>query len=266
MTVSGCSEELAAEISQVLTLRSCSVSSNVHADINIKESGAAYEVEYLDSASLCQSWHDLVILSATLVVGAFVAKCPSENVLHSAGFIKNGSATLISGSPYAGKSNLTFHAWSRGYQILGDDWLFYDPGLPEVFPIPKPLSPRIVAKELGIYVAKCDSNPYHFGKLRDENRLMIGRSNGFYNSWEKPARIGEIVFIEKSQDEHSSIREIRAKQALPMLLAQTITRKADISLQGVKFAETIAKESIPFFQMKIGKDGFEQGFDLLSSV
>ena len=198
-----------------------------------------------------------------MVAAAFVEKACSPNLLHAAGFLIGNGAALISGASYAGKSKLTFLAWSRGYQILGDNWLFYSQFAPEVTSVPKPLKPRVYPEDFPTMSALCAGRPHYFGTLRGEHRLMVGRSEGFHNHWDRPVRVDHMIFIQKSADEGNHMDRKEAREALPLLLAQTLLSEVTMTLDAVTFSKTLIAAGTPFYKLSIGAEAYAPAFDLM---
>lgn len=263
--LSGCTEALAADLSEILALQPCPSRETDVVDITIR--GAGTEVEVLYEAMPCRLiGHDaLLIHLGTLVSAAFVRKASSPNLLHAAGFLLDGGATLISGPAYFGKSNLSFLAWSRGYQILGDDWLFYSPDAPEVYPLPKPMKPRVHPIDYAAMSALCRERPHFYATFRGEHRLMVGRSDGFYNDWQRPVRIERLVFLDKSPNASSHMSLLNGREALPLLLAQTLLNEATMTLQGVNFAKSLLAANTPLYKLSIGGEAYGEALDLIIS-
>lgn len=263
VVMSGCSEALAGELSEILALELCPYREADVVDITITRAGADAEVLY--DAVLCRlvGHEALLIHLGTLVSSAFVRKASSPNLLHAAGYLVGEGATLISGPAYFGKSNLSFLAWSRGYRILGDDWLFYSRDAPEVYPVPKPMKPRVHPIDYPAMSALCAGHPHSYGAFRYEHRLMVGRSYGFYNDWDRPVRIDRFVFLDKSPDASSRIGRVNAREALPLLLAQTMLNEATMTLQAVTFAKSLLAAGTPLYKLSIGGEAYSDAFDLM---
>jgi hypothetical protein len=65
--------------------------------------------------------------------------------LHSAGFVVDGRAILVSGPPWAGKSSWAFEARRRGLEVLGDDQVRVNGQTGVVNGLPRPLKRRLFA-------------------------------------------------------------------------------------------------------------------------
>jgi hypothetical protein len=263
VVLSGCTEAIAGELSEILALEPCPSRETDVVDITITRTNAGAEVLY--DAALCRlvDRDALLIHLGTLVSSAFVRKANSPNLLHAAGYLEGEGATLISGPAYFGKSNLSFLAWSRGYRILGDDWLFYSRDTAEVYPVPKPMKPRVHPTDYPAMSALCGDHPHSYGAFRGEHRLMVGRSEGFYNDWDQPVRIERFVFLDKSPDASSRIDRVDVREALPLLLAQTLLNEATMTLQAVTFAKSLLTAGTRLYKLSIGGEAYSEAFDLM---
>lgn len=266
VVLSGCSQEMSVELSATLALELCQSHDGDIIDIVISCSGSDIDVRYNRSRDRFNNQPDLLIHLATLVAAAFVEKVNFPNRLHAAGFMLGEGATLLSGPAYYGKSNLSFLAWSRGHQVLGDDWLYYSTDSPEVSPLPKPLKPRVRPVDLHAMSALCASRPHTYGSFRGEHRLMVGRSEGFYNNWDRPVHVDHFVFLEKSESATSHIEAIRGRDALPLLLAQTLLDEATMTLQAVTFAKSLLAAGTPIYTLSVGSEAYDEAFDLMVGV
>ena len=90
---------------------------------------------------------DLLIWLA-LTISDVLAEKKGAFLLHAACFVLDGTAVLVFGSPFAGKSTLTAMALERGIEVLGDDIVHLEPETGLAQAVPRPLKQRVAAEDI----------------------------------------------------------------------------------------------------------------------
>ena len=261
VVIDGIPVALAAELAQTLALPSPVQGTDTPADITVTRSHGETCVIYGTRRLDVSNDLELFILLATLVPACLMDKVDLSRRLHAAGIRVGKKALLISGEGRMGKSSISLTAWLRGYEILGDDWLLFSNDYLGMFPIPKPLKPRMTAEQFATLKRSPQAENAVFGRLLEETRALIGRQEGFCNDWDKPVPVGAMIFLDRSDREAPKLERIPVSEALSLFLSQTILCRNSQTLAGVAFARALASANIPVFQLDLGASSPDGALD-----
>lgn len=235
-------------------------------DVEIKQIENAYRVYWGSRQYDLLSDVDLFMMLSTLVPASLMDKSGVQRRMHAAGIHVGGKLVLISGEGHMGKSSITLMARLRGYMISGDDWLLFSDDFAGMLPIPKPLKARMTPNQFALLEEKYDLGPAQFGNVFGETRVLIERDNGFYNDWDKPTPVGALVFLDRTGCGPAEITPVPVRDALPILLSQTILCKNSQTLAGVTFAKTLMDRKVPVYQLNLGGSSPDEALDAILNV
>lgn len=250
VNIAGLDRGMAEELAECLALTAPDVISGGQCDLSVTWLDGEASVLCGEVRHVVSSAEDLFLLLNTLVPARLIEFAGVARRMHTAGVRLGDKVLLLSGEGRSGKSSVMFEAWRRGFEVLGDDWLFFNIDYTRMSPIPKPLKPRMTPAQFAAL-----DHPARFGTLFGETRLLIGRGEGCYNAWDQPLPIGALVFMEGSDDAEPVLERIAVPDALPLLLSQTILCGKSQTLDGVVFARVLAARDIPVFRLRRGTAG-----------
>lgn len=211
----------------------------------------------------CLSKEGVLIGLTTLISAEFCNKASDQALLHAGAILKDQQAILFSGAAYSGKSTLALNALHRGATVIGDDWLLYEPDKAVVKAVPKAIKPRMnaaQAKEVGRVMPAIQTT---FGILNSETRLMVSREEGFFNDYASAVPIRALVFVERGQK--TSLHSVSKREALRMILEQTLISEQRLQLQGVRLLNTLQHDR-QVCRLVIGDNDSENALELLLAL
>lgn len=262
----GVSSEFADKLATYLALPTPEPSTNVNPDINVLVYNGKFKVHYLHKCYHVSNLVDLLLLITTLIPAAFMYKNHEKQRLHAAGLCVGEKVLLLSGDGGVGKSSISLAAWLKGIPLLGDDWLLMDPYNCGVFPVPKPMKPRMDLKQYHSVLKKSEDSQIVFGSLLGETRALIGRQKNFNNNWNISMPIGALVFMEKSNDKTFRLEQVEIASVLPNFLSQTILCERSKNLAGIGFANAMSQKGIPVFKFYLGHSSPEESLTQIFKI
>jgi len=209
---------------------------------------------------------DLFMILATLVPASLMDKSGVQRRMHAAGIHVGDKLVLISGEGLMGKSSISLMARLRGYMISGDDWLLFSDDFTSMLPIPKPLKARMTPDQFASLKAQNDLGSAQFGYVFGETRVLIERDEGFYNDWDRPIPVGTLVFLDRTGCGAAEITPMLVRDALPLLLSQTILCKNSQTLAGVAFARQLSERKVPVYHLNLGGSSPDAALDAILNV
>lgn len=152
------------------------------------------------------------IVALAQAVPYFLLPYASGYILHGGALIAGEEAHLFLGPGFVGKSTIALEAWLKGYEVLGDDYLWLDPAAAVVRAVPKPLKLRCKDNTLPEQlVPLLAPGTYRFGRSDKQWALLLSRSLPRMTPLHRSFTVGGIHLLERT-DEPTSARRPADKQ------------------------------------------------------
>lgn len=263
VVVCGVAPAMVAKLATCLALGGPQPATGEPCDVSVTHAQGKFRITYRTQHHDVASQTDVFMMLATLVPANLMEKAGVTRRMHAAGIRVGDRVVLISGEGHMGKSSISLMAWRRGYQILGDDWLLFSDDFTGMAPIPKPLKARMTAAQFTEFKATTDAGQAVFGNVISETRVLIARDAGFYNDWDRPLPVGALVFLDRDGTDAACMDQMPVKEALPLLLSQTILCKNSKTLAGVAFARALNDRGVPVYRLNLGGSSPDAALDAI---
>lgn len=204
--------------------------------------------------------HEALLAWLALTVSDELGRRSNAVLLHSASFLVDGSATLVCGQPFSGKSTTALLALNAGLQLLGDDivHLHSQPGTVQA--CPRPLKLRRLPSSLDILPRRALLDQSLPATLDDEPSWIIPRQEAVMAPVGPVWPVGQIFHLSRSNDPGFDVQRLTPDDALPALAAQVRchTGPSDPRI----LAALLPLSQLPNFRIQVGPaaiaDAFEQ--------
>lgn len=146
------------------------------------------------------SRRELTLLLASILCDRFLRMCTAP-LLHAGGLCAKGEAILFCGPDRCGKSSLTYAAWRRGHEVMGDDRMLIDPARGCVSATPRLISLRVPgAAEAAAAVERAGlcGDDYELALLGGELRLALGRRLPRMVPLDASLPVRQVLVVERS--------------------------------------------------------------------
>jgi hypothetical protein len=142
--------------------------------------------------------------------------------LHAGAIIAGGRAHVVLAPGHVGKSTLALEAWLQGYDVLGDDYLLFDPQALTLEAVPKPVKLRLADGTLPERLrAHLAPDTYCLGRGEDGWTLILGRNLPRMIAITRNFPIASIHLLSRSKGETVS-RPADKRAFFQAALAQTV--------------------------------------------
>ncbi|MEE8275325.1 MAG: hypothetical protein V3R88_11715 [Alphaproteobacteria bacterium] len=190
------------------------------ADVARNGEGHRVRLAYGETATASPSETVYLVLEA---VAYGFAMATRQLVVHAGGFVAAGGAVVCLGAPKAGKSSLSFAAWRRGFDVLGDDRICLDPAAGRASVYPKCLKIRLDGgappADMGDLVKQGNA---FVGALGDDRRLVLSRRLPGFAGYDAAPPLRALVCIERSDEAASRLEPVPVVEALDDILGHAM--------------------------------------------
>lgn len=230
----------------------------------VARAGDGYRVRSPFGRISTSSWPDTLFLLLEAVAYAF-ASSTRQLVAHAGGFVDRGGAVVYFGAGWSGKSSLTFAAWQRGLEVLGDDRVCLDPATGRAAIYPKCLKLRLAMDEPPAPFAGAISAGQAFaGSLGGDRRLVVSRRVPGFVGYDAAPPIRALLRIERTDHGESRLDDVPVVDVLDDILAETaLGRFTPMDLVRMVKANA-AGGRLP--RLKIAPDGTDTALELLRAL
>ncbi len=189
---------------------------------DVARNGEGHRVRLPYGETATASWSDTTYLVLEAVAYGF-ALATRQLVVHAGGFIAEGGAVVCLGAPKAGKSSLSFAAWRRGFEVLGDDRICLDPAAGRASVYPKCLKIRLDGDAPPADMAELVKQGNAFvGALGDDRRLVLSRRLPGFAGYDAAPPLRALVCIERIDQGRSRLDAVPVVDVLDDVLTQAM--------------------------------------------